>query len=99
MFITIENNKMKILILPAEVILSEGMKEEKIERKRLRYLRASPVISHTLSAFFLTDSMYNFIFQLYTTRISCILLITSKSFSRTKSKGYIYFFKSQIAES
>jgi hypothetical protein len=32
MFITIENNKMKILILPAEVILSEGMKEEKIEK-------------------------------------------------------------------
>jgi hypothetical protein len=43
MFITIENNKMKILILPAEVILSEGMKEEKIERKRLRYLRGKMV--------------------------------------------------------
>jgi hypothetical protein len=43
MFITIENKKMKILILPAEVILSEGMKEEKIERKRLRYLRGKMV--------------------------------------------------------
>jgi hypothetical protein len=34
---------MKILILPAEVILSEGMKEEKIERKRLKYLRGKMV--------------------------------------------------------
>ena len=43
MFITIENKKMKILILPAEVILSEGTKEEKIERKRLRFLRGKMV--------------------------------------------------------